>query len=169
VTLRTTATQIFAALRNPASVGPEPWLALTAWLVLIVGSVTITRHVQSGKDEFRFENAVQSATDRITGRLELYTGSLINGAAHVATAPDLTAEEFHTFARRIDLQRRFPGIQGYGWTERIERTADGEERHAIRMLYPMVVATRWPSASTCTASLGAGPPWTGRVTRASQP
>jgi signal transduction histidine kinase len=137
VTLRTAATQIFAALRNPASVGPEPWLALAACLVLIIGSATITRHVQSGKDELRFENAVQSAADRITGRLELYTGSLISGAAYVATAPDLTAEEFHTYARHIDLQSRFPGIQGYGWTERIERTAEGEERHAIRMLYPM--------------------------------
>jgi len=137
VNLLTAPTQIFAALRNPASVGPEPWLALAACLVLIIGSVSITRHVQGGKDEFRFDNAVQSATDRITGRLELYTGSLINGAAYVSTTPDMTPAEFQKFAGRINLQRRFPGIQGYGWTERIERTADGAERHAIRMLYPM--------------------------------
>jgi signal transduction histidine kinase len=137
VNLGNAPVQIFDAVRKPASVGPEPWLALVACLVLIIGSVTITRHVQSGKDEVRFENAVQSATDRITGRLDLYAGSLINGAAFVSTAPDMTPEEFHTFAGRIDLQRRFPGIQGYGWTERIERTAEGEERHAIQMLYPM--------------------------------
>src|SRR5690606_2821501 len=57
--------------------------------------------------------------DSIRARLETYIG-LLRAGAGVAVGPDrLSAAEFKAFTDRLELRRRYPGIQGIGYTARI--------------------------------------------------
>ncbi|CAN5619042.1 hypothetical protein BH23GEM9_BH23GEM9_33940 [soil metagenome] len=126
-------------LRSPRRRG-----GLTHWLVL-AGSLTLTFVATAfvatsarGRDEARFENAIQSASDRIIGRLEVYTSTLRGGAALFA-ATDVDADEFRRYAARLEIQRWYPGIQGIGWSPRLEAglSGDADERYAIELLEPL--------------------------------
>jgi signal transduction histidine kinase len=127
-----------ARLRNAlASAGVVPWIILITCLALTVVATTLVHDNQRSRAGVRFRNAVESASDRITGRMELYVNALTGGAAYVTLEPDVTEAEFRTYVQRLDLQRRLPGIQGFGWTERVERTGVDTEIQAIRYLEPL--------------------------------
>ena len=116
-----------------------PWLILAVSVALTIGAATFVWRLRDTVMQVRFENAIEAATDRITGRLEIYAMILRGGAGLFASNAPVTAQEFHRFAQRIEVQERLPGIQGVGWTERVEYTPDQhpDERQAIRYLEPL--------------------------------
>jgi signal transduction histidine kinase len=115
-----------------------PGLVLGASLALTIAATLSVALSTRGRDEARFENAVQSATDRIVGRLDIYTSTLRGGAALFAAGP-VTRDVFQRYAHRLDIQRWYPGIQGIGWTPRLARGLAGEvdERYSIAFLEPV--------------------------------
>jgi CHASE1-domain containing sensor protein len=132
--------------RGRQSVPPAvvPWAVLVSALLftLIVAFYTMRNARES--DAERFEHAVQSAQDRIARRLDVYLATLESAAAMWAVSDTVTAEEFSAFVERLDVQGRYPGVQGIGWSERVWRgEVDGElpgevpERYSIRYLEPL--------------------------------
>ncbi|NJD09421.1 MAG: hypothetical protein FIB01_02895 [Gemmatimonadetes bacterium] len=116
-----------------------PLLVLTASLLLTAAATAFTAWTAHERDAARFQNAAQSAHDRITSRLEVYINSLRGIAALFASSDTVTAEEFRTYAERLDLSGGYPGVQGVGWTQ---RSASGWprssfEQHSIRYLEPL--------------------------------
>jgi signal transduction histidine kinase len=136
----------------------------TSWLIL-AGSLLLTALASGAvwnsareRDAVRFENAVQSASDRITARMDLYLALLRGGRALFATQ-EVSLADWRDYAHELDIQTRYPGIQGIGYTERIPAGAvegvvsrmrasgmDGfrvwpdsarEEYHAILYLEPL--------------------------------
>lgn len=108
-------------------------MSLGAWIrrfrfpltVLLIGlgatavATMLTSRAIAGVDTLRFELAVDGLHDSIRARLETYIG-LLRAGAGVAGGPDgLTAAEFTVFTDRLELRRRYPGIQGIGYTARI--------------------------------------------------
>ncbi|HSJ23419.1 MAG TPA: CHASE domain-containing protein [Longimicrobiales bacterium] len=116
-----------------------PWMVLALALALTFATTAFVAAGTRGRDEARFDNAVQNATDRLIARLEVYISTLRGGASLFAADGGMDAERFQRYADRLELERWYPGIQGFGWTERIETGLDGEvdEVHAIRFLEPM--------------------------------
>lgn len=118
-----------------------PW-AILAGALLFTGVTAAAVHRTGLKgDEARFENAVLSTEDLISRRLQLYMTTLRGTAGLYSVLDTVTAADFHAYVSRLGVQEHFPGIQGIGWSERVEAMDDGEggvmERHAIRYLEPL--------------------------------
>lgn len=135
------------------------------WLVAAI--VLITASALAGiawameqRDEARFRNAVEAVQDGITVRLEAYVSFLeATRSLFLSHGGDVELAEFRAFVDAMDLEHRYPGIQGVGFTRRIapgevdavldELSRQGqvpfrvwpehlrEEYHAIVFLEPM--------------------------------
>jgi signal transduction histidine kinase len=114
---------------------------LVGGLVFTVTIAAIVAAVGHQRDDARFDRAVRGTGDLIDRRLDLYLVTLRGAAGLFAALDTVRPEDFHAYVARLDVQRHYPGIQGVGWTERIEAGVDetGEftERHAIRYLEPL--------------------------------
>ncbi len=88
-------------------------LALTALAARYVSSSIETA------DRLRFENAARRTQDAIEDRLDTYVALLSAGGGLFAARPDAGRVEFHAFAEQLDLRRRYPGAQGFGFAARV--------------------------------------------------
>ena len=151
---------------------PNPWWRPTPSRTRVPLLVLVTALVASGavvwlvhvgiaeRDEARFRNAVHATSDRMQARLDAYTAVLRAGRAFfIANGMDVDAERFHRFVAEQEVQERYPGIQGVGFSRRLtrdqldavvnERRRDGlpdyqvwpmddrQELHAILFLEPL--------------------------------
>jgi signal transduction histidine kinase len=123
--------------------GRTAWLVLAGSMGLTVAATLFVSVSAMGRDQVRFDNAVQSAADRIVNRLDIYISTLRGGAALFA-AGDVSRDDFHGYAQRLEIQRWYPGIQGFGWSPRLQSGLPGEpdEHYAIEYLEPMDARNR---------------------------
>ena len=95
---------------------------LTVFVIALAATALVatlmSRAIQA-VDRQRFELAVDRLHDGIIARLETYMGMLRAGAGIAGGAGTLSAGEFAAFAERLDLRKRYPGIQGIGFSARI--------------------------------------------------
>jgi signal transduction histidine kinase len=121
-----------------------PWLVLASSLLLTGAAAAFVTIGTRARDEARFQNAVQAAHDRLIGRLDVYINTLRGGAALFAAAGDVTAEDFRSYVERLEIQTRYPGIQGVGFSTRVAdgNAGDPDEQHAIRYLEPLDARNR---------------------------
>jgi signal transduction histidine kinase len=118
-----------------------PWLVLgAALLITLAASLALAASIRD-RDAVRFANAVQSAHDRVVQRVDIYLATLQGGAALFAALDTVTPERFREYVQRLDVDTRYPGVQGIGWTQRLAAGIPGEadEVHAIRYLEPLDV------------------------------
>src|SRR5207302_1900998 len=135
-----------------------PWAALAGLVALTLATAAFIFVSVGMRDRGRFARAIRAAVDRIEARLSMYESMLRGCAGLLAARPDLTPEEFHAYARRLEIEQWYPGVQGVGFAPRFrkEETAaieaglrargfpglrvwpdsPGEERTAIVMLEP---------------------------------
>jgi PAS domain S-box-containing protein len=121
-----------------------PLLVLITATIASVAFVWLFHRGGLERDEARFRNAVQSTTDRISGRLEAYTAVLLAARGmFVANDVEVDLIEFQRFVAELELQSRYPGIQGVGFTRRFTRVEIPEiERHMQRQ--GMTEFVVWP-------------------------
>ncbi|HTL45813.1 MAG TPA: CHASE domain-containing protein [Vicinamibacterales bacterium] len=97
------------------------WFPLTILAIGTISTALVSRQLQRSAvagDRERFEVAVDRLQDSIQDRVDMYVAMLRAGAA-MLTATDLhTPAQFHVFAEHLRLQRRYPGVQGIGYSER---------------------------------------------------
>ncbi len=100
-----------------------PLIVLAVSLALTAATVGLVARLYAGRADARFANAVESATDRIVARLEVYESILRSGAGLFASlggdANAVSLEVFHRFVERMDIRTRYPGVQGIGFTQRV--------------------------------------------------
>lgn len=70
------------------------------------------------RDEVRFQTAARSAAELISERLTIYGSALLGGAGLFAASEEPIGVEFRRYAARLDLQKTYPGIQGFGFARR---------------------------------------------------
>jgi len=113
---------------------------------VLAGSLALTTIATVGlavgsrqRDDDRFESELQAARDRMIGRMEIHISTLRGGAALFVASDTVTAEEFENYVSRLDVQRRYPGVRGIGWSQRLERGLPPpvDERHAIQYITPL--------------------------------
>lgn len=118
-----------------------PLAILVGGLIFTLAIAAVVNAVGKERDEVRFERAVLGTSDLIDRRLDLYLVTLRGAAGLFAALDTVRAEDFRAYVARLDVQHHYPGIQGVGWTQRLEAGLDeaGEftEVHAIRYLEPL--------------------------------
>jgi signal transduction histidine kinase len=98
-----------------------PWavlcilLAFTSWTSSRV--TTVTRL----KNRWHFNAAVLEVEAGITDEVNNFIGMLRGGAALVTVTPDLNRAKFATFVRRLRLETWYPGVQGVGYAQKVDR------------------------------------------------
>lgn len=73
---------------------------------------------RQARESLRFDAIVDQANEAVANRLDTYMAVLRAGAGLFAASEDVSASEFRAFAQRVELTRRYPGIQGIGYTKR---------------------------------------------------
>jgi signal transduction histidine kinase len=127
-------------LRGLKAIGPTPWAVVAVSLTLTGGGALAVSATVGARDQARFNNAMESATDRIAARMDVYIATLRATAGFVgADSAPRTVVEFSHFAERLQLGERYPGIQGVGWSERLAYRPGSpvDEIHSIRYLEPL--------------------------------
>jgi PAS domain S-box-containing protein len=104
-----------------------PYFVLTVALLLTLLAAYYVSATAEARDRLHFQNSVRDAQTSIQNRLENDISSLRAGSALFAASDDVTREEFRTYVERLDFPRRFPGVQGIGFSVRV----DAEEKDAL--------------------------------------
>ncbi|MES1240903.1 MAG: CHASE domain-containing protein [Acidobacteriota bacterium] len=98
----------------------------SAWLVLVLALLvtgTISWYAWSSaetQDRLRFQNLVQKNQAILQNRMETYIALLQGTAGLFEASDDVSREEFRSFVEGLDLRRRYPGIQGIGFSLRVQ-------------------------------------------------
>ncbi|WNG32897.1 response regulator [Archangium violaceum] len=115
--------------RLPRHLVPVGVLALSLLLTVCV-SLLLNANVRA-RDQARFNNLVQSTSDRILRRLDTYIALLQGTEGLFATQQEVSPDEFSAFVQLFELQTHYPGIQGLGFSQRLS-----DEHHSIVLLEP---------------------------------
>src|SRR5262245_39510947 len=98
---------------------------LTYYAVLICGLVLTAlvviafEHTVQERDAARFQSAVVATQDKIRDRLDAHVALLLSARSFMEASPSTDREHFLRFVQRLDLQGRYPGLQGIGWAQRV--------------------------------------------------
>jgi signal transduction histidine kinase len=115
---------------------------LAAWLVLavfLVITALLTPYVLRSSridQRARFRSAVQATRDTIQYRLDVYINVLTATSGLFAADEDMTHEEFHIYVRHLDLQHRYPGVQGIGLSLRVAPKDVAAVTQSLQREYP---------------------------------
>lgn len=97
-----------------------PYFVLVVTLLLTaLASYTVDRTSRS-KERLRFHNAIERTTDSIDKRLDTYLALLRAGRGLFAANQTVSREQFHQFIYNLELPERYPGIQGIGFSVRVD-------------------------------------------------
>lgn len=107
---------------NPGARSEPAWIPYFVLLVSVLVAIVAATYVKSAvatRDRLRLLNATQHTRDAIADRLDTYLATLRGVRALWSVSPDMSAASFGSFTGGLNLQKRYPGIQGVGFSRRI--------------------------------------------------
>jgi PAS domain S-box-containing protein len=114
-------------------------LALTGVCTLYVSNAAVT------KQRLRFAAAVTQVQENIINRLEMYIATLRGGTGLFAAMRDVSPQQFRYYFQRLELNARYPGIQGIGFAEAVLPADVPRVEGEFRQIYPNFRI--WPEGS----------------------
>ncbi|MBI3270949.1 MAG: CHASE domain-containing protein [Planctomycetes bacterium] len=96
-----------------------PWWVLAIGILLTLLSARRLASTAEEKDSLRFQGLVQKARAALDARMEAHLALLRAGSGLFAAEEAVSREQFRAFVSRIDLRRRYAGIQGIGFSVRV--------------------------------------------------
>ena len=111
----------------------RPWVPhFVLWLSLLVtaGASAYVHRNAVEQDRVAFNRAVDRTNLAVTNRLKTYSDTLRHLVALYQTAGIPTRQHMHDYLARVDILTRYPGIQGIGFSVRLE---PGTHEQAERM------------------------------------
>jgi signal transduction histidine kinase/CHASE1-domain containing sensor protein/ActR/RegA family two-component response regulator len=123
--------------------GSIPWQVLTLSLLLTLLATYYLWVTAEHRERLRFENQAERAERLLGDRMEVYVALLQAVSGLFAVQEPVHADAFRTFVSKLDLQRRYPGLQGIGFSR---RAAPGEVGGLIESMRGQGVADFriWP-------------------------
>lgn len=100
----------------------SPYLGLALSLLLTAAVTWYASGTAEARDRLRFQNLVHRDQAILQNRMETYVALLRGANGLFSASDDVSREEFRTFVSGLDLQRRYPGIQGMGFALRVDAT-----------------------------------------------
>jgi PAS domain S-box-containing protein len=116
----------------------RPRLAASPYWVLLLGLLATAAATwyagttAATKDRLRLSHAAEQTRDTIEDRLQRYIALLRAGAGLFAAAGDVSRPQFRSYVERLELQERYPGIQGIGFSLRVQAGELGAAMTQIR-------------------------------------
>ena len=98
-----------------------PYLVLILSLILTILSALYVERTAFARDKLRFENSVERARFSIENRIETYLDLLRSGTGLFAANDNVSRNAFHAFVQKLKLQQIYPGIQSYGYVQRVKQ------------------------------------------------
>jgi len=101
------------------------WRNSVAWLVLVftlLVQLVILQHLRSNETRAaitQFEFLVEKTTEAIGKRLIDHEQILLGAAALFDTSGDVSREQWRLYNERLQLAKRYPGIQGVGFAKAV--------------------------------------------------
>ena len=96
-----------------------PWYVFAVFVVLTLLATSYVWRTTRAADRARFDNAVQATRDAISARLDTYINLLTATRGLMASDPALPRQDLRDYIRSHEVQRRYPGIQGIGFSLRV--------------------------------------------------
>ena len=119
------------SVSSPTSGQPRrawvPYFVLAVGLLLTLLAAYYVSTTAEARDRLQFQNTVQHAQTSIQNRLDTYIASLRAGSALFAASDEVTRDEFRIYVESLEFPRRYPGIQGIGFSARVKP----EEKEAL--------------------------------------
>jgi signal transduction histidine kinase len=113
-----------------------PYAILLAALAVTAAAARYAYFTAAREDQLRFETAADSVRDSIQNRIETYVAMLLGGAGLFAASEDVTRREFSSYIERLELPHNYPGIQGVGFSRRVNPDERESLLAAIRREVP---------------------------------
>ncbi len=117
---------------------------LVLCLLLTSGVCALLGWSARARDEARFENLVQTTSDRIQRRLDTYIALLQGTEGLFATQREVTPEEFSAYVQLLEIPSQYPGIQGLGFTQRFAREERPRLERQMRTALDLPGFHAWP-------------------------
>jgi signal transduction histidine kinase/ActR/RegA family two-component response regulator len=96
-----------------------PYLVLLISVLASSATAYFMARAASIHERGRFDSAARDAHSAIQTRIETYLALLRSACGLFGASDEVRRDEFEAFADRLDLRRRYPGIQGIGYSARI--------------------------------------------------
>jgi signal transduction histidine kinase len=98
-----------------------PWVVLAVFLALTGGATAYVSRMAELAVRNRFENASEAARVAIQGRIDTYVNVLLAATSLFAAEESVTQDEFRNYVAHLDVQSRYPGMQGMGLSLRFPK------------------------------------------------
>lgn len=105
-----------------------PYSLLVAGLVLTGIVVQYALRTGSESDRLRFETSAERVRGAIGSRLDAYVAMLLGGAGLFAASDSVEWPEFKAYVDRLEISKRYPGLQGIGFAQVLQPG----ELHTVR-------------------------------------
>jgi signal transduction histidine kinase len=112
-----------------------PYLILVAALAVTAGAARYARTQVAQQNELKFKSTAARVSTEIENRLDAYVAMLHGGAGLFAASETVEFDEFRRYVDRLEMSRRFPGVQGLGFSRFIPR---GDRAHVEQAIRPHV-------------------------------
>lgn len=107
------AVRLGRSIHNPFTA----WIILGISLLLTVGAYHLSERFVQKRAEDRFNYRALELEHAITTRLYLYEQLLWSGVALMNASGGVSREDFRLFVNTMNIDRRWPGIQGFGFSQ----------------------------------------------------
>jgi signal transduction histidine kinase len=89
---------------------------LLGLLLTAAATLYVQRSIQE-RSERRFEEAVRQGTLGLQQRMDTYLAMLLGTRGLFSSSQQVERDEFHAYVESLELRRRYPGIQGIGFSQ----------------------------------------------------
>lgn len=97
-----------------------PYLVLLGTLVLTAIATYYVESTARNQDRLQFNASAQQTENLIRDRVKTYIALLRAGSGLFASHDNVDQEKFHAYMERLQLRGEYPGIQGIGFTIRVQ-------------------------------------------------
>ena len=104
--------------RSPSRDAIAPWLVLASFLALTAFAAVYVWNSSNIGERAEFDRQRRATLDDIRFGIDTYVNVLRAAGGLFAAGENVTRDQFRSYVRAIEVQRRNPGIQGIGYTAR---------------------------------------------------
>jgi len=117
-------------------------IILTVGMTLTLALVYYVHSKNSLEDKLRLEYESNLIIRRVQSWMDRYDGALIQTRAFILNAAPITREKFKDYVYDTEIFKRYPGLQGIGYTALLEASEIDKHLQEIRKEIPNY--TLWP-------------------------
>ena len=121
-----------------------PYLILVVALAITAGAALYAHNQIGQQNELKFKSTASRVRTEMETRLDGYVAMLHGGVGLFAASSRVEFDEFRRYAERLEISRRYPGVQGIGFSRFVPAGDRAHIQDVIRHHVPTF--TYWPAA-----------------------